>query len=125
MSTSGDVGARPRRIDLRTHLLDRHIIDVDGKPVDVVDDVEIRLPETGEQSSARPRITALVTGRGLLTRLSGNIPNADVLDRISISDVDDIGVAVTLRSVADGMRMTWPEDWGRDHLIAKIPGARR
>ncbi|GAB20333.1 hypothetical protein GOEFS_110_00620 [Gordonia effusa NBRC 100432] len=125
MVSRGAVEKRARRIDLRAHLLDRQIVDCEGWPVGVVDEVEIELPEDNSSTTGRPRITAIITGRGLLNRLSGDIPRADVLDRLSISDVEDIDVVLTLNVRREGMRVNWPEEWVRDHVIGRIPGARR
>lgn len=109
-------GMKSKRIDLRSHVLDRQILDNEGKPVGAVDDVEISV-------DPRPRVTALMTGRALMNRLAGGVPQVNLLDRLDIDDVDDIGTVVTLKRDCGDLPLTWTERWVRDHLISKIPGA--
>ncbi|MDR2279714.1 MAG: hypothetical protein LBE07_02535 [Gordonia sp. (in: high G+C Gram-positive bacteria)] len=107
---------------MRAHLLDRQIIDGDGRPAGVVDDVVFELPS----GDGRPRIVALLTGRALVDRILGDAPEPAQLTSIGADTIDDIGVVVTLTT--DGVDLgdvAWVERWMRDHVIARIPGSRR
>ena len=109
--------------DLRSHLLDRQIVDRDGFPVGIVDDVEFELPgETGDP----PAITALLTGRALVDRIFGDVPEPSRLTAISAGLVESVGVVVRLSAGRDSLRdLLWFERWARDHIVSRIPGSGR
>ena len=73
----------------------------------------------------RPRIAALFTGRALLNRLSSGVPRVDLLDRIDADDIGHIGTVVGLTATREELSLSWTEDWVGEHIIDKIPGARR
>lgn len=107
--------------DVRAHLLDRQIIDADGRPVGVVDDVVF---DVGD--GRRPRLVALLTGRALADRILGDTPEPSRLTTIDAEAIDDIGVVVSLSVGDDELSdVGWVERWMRDHVIARIPGNRR
>lgn len=114
-----DVG-HARVVDARLHLLDRQVLDVDGAPVTVVDDVEL----TDEAAGAAPRVTALLSGSLLNTRLLGGHQPSSRWNRVAWSDVAQVGVVVSLAVRGDALDVTWPERWLREHLIGRIPGGR-
>lgn len=131
MNTRGDLPGAPstgRLIDARLHLLDRLLVDVDGAPVTVVDDVELAGVEAGaevERDGPAPTIAAVLSGNALPTRIFGGRPPRSRLDEISWSPVDRIEVAVHLRVRGEDLDHLWVERWVRDHLIGRIPGGRR
>ncbi len=109
-------------------LLDRQILDADGEPVGKVDDVEI---EDGT-------VVALLSGQQALgERIGGRIgrwiaatarrmsePPDQPPARIPVDLIAEVTSAVTL-SVRRELLVDPPlETWLRDHLIARIPGAR-
>lgn len=110
-----------RLLDARLHLLDRQVLDADGTPVTVVDDVELTDPGAG---GGAPRVVALLSGSVLNTRLlGGHQPDARWY-RIPWSVVRRVGVALDLSVPGEELDVTWTERWLRDHLIARIPGGR-
>ncbi|MCW2648504.1 MAG: hypothetical protein QOF87_2189 [Pseudonocardiales bacterium] len=124
--------AEGRTLDLHLHLLDRQVIDRDGRYVCKVDDVELEVDETG-----RPFVTAILVGpRALGPRLGGRLGRwvsaigrriADGQSpeppRIDFALVSDIGSAITIvRSRAD-VDVGSLEGWVDAHIISRIPGS--
>ncbi len=115
-----------RLIDARLHLLDRQVLDRRGLPVTTVDDIALSeipagpLPEDGPS----PTITALLSGAFRFTRIFGGRPPTSRLDRISWSDLAEIGTAIRLRAARDTLPVGWFERWAARHVIGKIPGGR-
>lgn len=112
-------------------LLDRQILDCDEQPVGKVDDVELSDPQEG-----RLRVTALLLGpQAYGQRLGGRIgasiastgarlAGTDAPIRIPIELVDEIGVSIRLRVPIERLdRVERLEDWLREHVIGRIPGA--
>jgi sporulation protein YlmC with PRC-barrel domain len=124
--------AEGRTLDLHLHLLDRQVIDRDGRYVCKVDDVELEVDETG-----RPFVTAILVGpRALGPRLGGRLGRwvsaigRRIADgqgpespRIDFALVSDIGSAITIvRSRAD-VNVGSLEGWVDAHIISRIPGS--
>ena len=115
-------------------LLDRQLIDPDGRPVAKIDDIEISSPTADEE---RPTVTALLCGPAALGRrfgprtggfftalrgvLRGNPAEEPV--RIGMDLVTDIGPAVKLGEPRDALPVNAIEDFLSEHLIGHIPGA--
>lgn len=118
-------------IDGHLELLDRQIIDHDGRMLGKVDDLALE-----EREDGRIVVTALLTGPGALgprlggalatimtgswARLSGRSGPA----RIDWSQVASVGIVVTLGVDRMTVKVDGFEDWMRDRIIAAIPGAR-
>jgi sporulation protein YlmC with PRC-barrel domain len=113
-------------------LLDRQIVDRDGRPVGKVDDVELTYDDDGV-----PRVTGLLLGQQVLgERIGGALgrwisavarrmsePPDQPPIRIGMAWVSEVDSAVHL-SVARELVAEPPlEGWLRDHLISRIPGA--
>ena len=116
-----------RVLDAQLHLLDRQIIDSEGTPVSTVDDLELEGAELGEDfevTATPPRLTALLSGNALATRMFGGRPPTSRLKRIDIGVVSEVNVVVRIAALADRFDNTWVERWLRDHVIARIPGGR-
>jgi hypothetical protein len=115
-----------RVLDAQLHLLDRQILDSEGKPVATVDDLELEGAELGDgvQLGTPPRLTALLSGNVLGTRIFGGRPPTSRLHRIDVRVVSDVGVTVRIAALADRFDITWVERWLRDHVIEHIPGGR-
>jgi sporulation protein YlmC with PRC-barrel domain len=121
----------PLRVDF--HLLDRQVVDLHGRLVGKVDDIELTVGEDGV-----PVVTALLIGQrvlgeriggrlgrwttGLATRLQGGHERPPL--RIGFDHVAAIGSAVELAVVVDVLETPPLEAWLRRHLIGRIPGAR-
>lgn len=119
--------------DLRLRLLDRQVVDGDGRLVCKVDDVEF---ERGPDGSWH--VVALLSGpQALGPRLPGRLGpwvmavgrrlslRPDVAPRrIPFERVTDLGSAVTVDRARDELDVAVLEDWVRDHLINPIPGSR-
>ncbi|KXT57017.1 hypothetical protein Y710_11070 [Gordonia sp. QH-12] len=108
-----------RTLDLRVHLLDRQIIDCDGVPVGVVDDVEFDMSPGGQT----PRVVALLTGRALLDRLVAQTPDTTALESIPAEAIADVGVTVELTGSGEDLLSNWPERWFRDQIVSRVPGS--
>jgi sporulation protein YlmC with PRC-barrel domain len=119
----------PLRIDF--HLLDRQIVDRDGRLVGNVDDVEFT-----DGADGPPRVTAILVGMiPLGDRIGGRVGRwmAALGRRLSMPDhepiripyhlVDTVGSEVTLLIPADQLPEPGLERWLRQHLIERIPGA--
>jgi hypothetical protein len=114
-----------RVLDARLHLLDRQVLDRDAVPVTTVDDLEIEDPPTLERirsGSRPPRLTALLAGTVLATRVFGGRPPESRLERIALDRVADIDIVITLTTTADEESITWTERWLRDRVFRHIPG---
>nr|BFE58048.1 hypothetical protein GCM10020063_025740 [Dactylosporangium thailandense] len=113
-------------------LLDRQIVDLAGEPVGKVDDLELTLGPDGV-----PRIAALLVGpQALGRRLGGRLGGwvSSVAGRLYPAENPDpmripwSVVARTDSAVHLSLRrelLTEPalEEWLREHLIGRIPGA--
>jgi sporulation protein YlmC with PRC-barrel domain len=119
----------PLRIDF--HLLDRQIVDLDGRPVGKVDDVELEPTDDG------PRIVALLVGTSalgrrirhplgrLLTALARRgHPDRDPKPvRIPYEHVAEVSSQITLSLRSELFDPPPLEQWLADHVIGRIPGA--
>jgi sporulation protein YlmC with PRC-barrel domain len=126
-----------RRIDAGLSLLDRQILDRDGRMSGKVDDLELTVPE-GDEAGA-PVVTAILAGPGALgRRLRGSAgkwlesvharlhPSPDTGPaRIPFGVVKEIAATVGLTVKKEDLELSRFEDWTRDHFIGRIPGARR
>jgi sporulation protein YlmC with PRC-barrel domain len=115
-------------------LLDRQIVDRDGKLAGKVDDLELLFPEDG----GAPYVTAILSGPGALARrLGGRLgrwigsvhgrlhPHAEPTPaRISFGVVKRIEDHIELTIGRDGLESMHLEDWVSDHIMGRIPGAR-
>ncbi len=123
-----------RRRDLGLHLLDRQVVDPDGKAVGNVDDVELLVPEDG----SAPYVVALLTGpQALGPRLGGRLGSwvvfwahalsrrsDDAPGRIGMELLTDLGAQVTVARSRAELGVHANEDRARDYLVDRIPGAR-
>jgi hypothetical protein len=121
-----------RRYDAVLHLLDRQIIDPDGRLVANADDLEL-----SPRADGRLAVTALLTGPGALgPRLGGRIgswtvaiwrrlrPDPDPAPgRIPITDLTHIDNALHIGVRAADLRINGLESWVNDHIITRLPGA--
>jgi sporulation protein YlmC with PRC-barrel domain len=132
MSHPDSAGARGEHtLDAHLELLDRQIVDHDGRLVAKVDDVELE-----EREDGRIVVSALLTGPGALgpriggalgsistaawSRLSGR--DKDDPKRIEIGAVNDVGTAITLTVSRRTADVDGFETWMRDRVIAALPG---
>ncbi|MEU1840771.1 hypothetical protein [Micromonospora chersina] len=122
------------RIQLAKQVLDRQIVDVDGRLVGRVDDIAFAVDEEGY-----PYVDCLLTGQGALgQRIGGRVGRllVAVADRftddppvpplrVPLDQVDRVDSAVRLRCPATDLPPSPVESWLRRHLIDRIPGANR
>jgi hypothetical protein len=128
--TSGSPGGR--RLDAALHLLDRQLVDRDGRLAGKVDDLEL-----AERADGTLAVTAILTGPGALgPRLPGVIGRATVAvwrrlhgdhdpgpGRIPFDRVTEIGSAVRLASPRRELPTYALEAWAREQVVEKLPGA--
>jgi hypothetical protein len=122
-----------RTLDAGLHLLDRQLVDSDGRLAGKVDDLELELPEGG----GPPTVTAILAGPGALSRRVGG-PFGAWLEgvanrlregddrkpaRVSFGVVKRVGSAIELSVPRADLETNRLEAWTRDHLIGKLPGA--
>jgi sporulation protein YlmC with PRC-barrel domain len=133
---SGEPANNPPALvrDAALHLLDRQMVDSDGRLAGKVDDIEFTDPEPGES----PILVAFLTGPGALAnRFGGKLGRfLEGLHRhvhpagppgpwrVPMSAVRDIGDHVQLAVPGERLGLDITDAWFRDHLIAHIPGAR-
>jgi sporulation protein YlmC with PRC-barrel domain len=123
--------AAGRRRYLGLHLLDRQLVDRNGRMAGKVDDLELTPNETGDTLY----VTAILTGPGFLApRLGGErygrwargrrpCLDGDTTDsRIPFSRVVDVGNHVDLAVDRTEIATYDGERWFLDHLIDRIPG---
>jgi hypothetical protein len=122
-----------RALDAALQLLDRQLVDRDGRLAGKVDDLELTFPEGG----GPPVVTAILAGPGALSRRLGGRFGAwlegvanrlrDGDDRqparVSFALVAEIGSAIELSVAKAELETERLEAWTRDHLIGKLPGA--
>lgn len=115
-----------RLLDARLSLLDRQVLDVDGVPVGVVDDLELDDVPPGpvDHTQPPPSVRALLHGPVILERLFGGRRPRAHFDRIGWDTIGEIGAAIRLAVPADRVPTSWLEDWLRDNLIVHLPGGR-
>jgi hypothetical protein len=116
-----------RWLDAQLHLLDRQVLDVDGVPTAVVDDLELSEVPVGEEipiGTPPPVITALLSGPVLATRIFGGRPPDSRMERTPWAAVADVGVVIELAVPQETTDAAWTERWVRDHIIGRIPGGR-
>jgi sporulation protein YlmC with PRC-barrel domain len=122
-----------RTLEAGLQLLDRQLIDKDGRLAGKVDDLELELPEDG----GPPVVTAILSGPGALSRRVGGRLGAWLEAvanrlregddrhpaRVSFGVVKRIGSAVDLSVAKAELETDRLEAWARDHLIGRLPGA--
>ncbi|HET7929253.1 MAG TPA: hypothetical protein VFM40_06835 [Actinomycetota bacterium] len=119
-------------MDAGLQLLDRQVIDVEGRMAGKVDDLDL---EYSDEPGAPPRVAAILLGPGALApRIAGRLgewisavygrvaeephPNA-----VSFGVVKRIDNHVELALPRDDLGIMGLEDWVRTHVISKIPGS--
>ena len=121
-----------RRILLGRQLLDRQIVDADGRLAGKVDDLELTRRDDGTLV-----VTAILTGPGALgPRLPGLFGRATVAiwrrlhgdadpgpGRIPFERVTAIDSAVTLATSRRDVPTYALERWAREQIVEKLPGA--
>ncbi len=109
-------------IDARLHLLDRQILDADEAGVGIVDDLELSdISDSGEA----PRVTAILTGQVLFTRIFGGRQPVSRLQALPWRLITKVDAALHVSAEADHFDGLWIERWLRDRFIGRIPGGRR
>ena len=122
-----------RVLEAGLHLLDRQLIDSNGRLAGKVDDLELEVPGGG----GPPVVTAILAGPGALSRRIGGRLGAwleaaanrlrDGDDRrparVSFGVVKRIESAVDLSVPKAELETNRLETWTRDHLIGHLPGA--
>jgi sporulation protein YlmC with PRC-barrel domain len=121
-----------RRLWAGLHLLDRQLVDRDGRMAGMVDDLELESGESGQLY-----VTAILSGPGALAnRFARDVfgdwmrwvhaivsPGERDPARIPFNVVQDIGNHVTLGADRDDVGTASAERWFRDHVVAHIPGS--
>ncbi|MEU5725478.1 hypothetical protein [Micromonospora sp. NPDC047738] len=120
------------RLQLAKQLLDRQIVDRDGRLVGRVDDIAFAIDAEGV-----PYVDCLLSGHGVLgQRIGGRIGRFLVSiaerfaeevpvppRRIPLAQVAEVDSAVRLRCPAADLPPSPTESWLRRHVIDQIPGA--
>lgn len=113
-------------------LLDRRIVDAEGRPYATVDDLELV-----EHDDGTLEVVALLLGpKALGPRIGGRLGRAivgmarrasgtDAPIRIPLELVEEFGVVVKLRRKTGELPAMPLEAWMRDHVVAPIPGSDR
>jgi hypothetical protein len=115
-------------------LLDRQLVDREGRLVGKVDDVEFELPDDPD---GLPRVAALLAGLGALANhIGGDTGQALAAaerrlaarrdrqpSRVDAALVREMGSAIELDADAEDLDTNRAERWTRDVIIDKIPGA--
>jgi len=124
-----------RTIDAALSLLDRQIVDCNGRLAGKVDDLELTIPEGGDGGA--PMVTAILAGPGALAhRLGGRLgrwiesvharlhPSSQPEPaRIAFGVVKRVDCTVELSVPKDDLELSLFEDWVRDSFVGRLPGA--
>ncbi len=115
-----------RLLDARLSLLDRQVLDVDGVPVGVVDDLE--LDDLDERvigpGTAPPVVRNLVHGPILLNRIFGQRRPLGHPTRVGWDTLATIDSALHLAVPSSSIEVAWLEGWLAANVIGRIPGGR-
>jgi sporulation protein YlmC with PRC-barrel domain len=106
-------------IDARLHLLDRQLLDDDGHPVGIVDDLDLEQSPDGP-----PRVAEILSGQIVATRILGGRVSRDRLQSLPWRLVRSVGTVVTLLPTDTPFDSQWVERWLRERVIGRIPGGR-
>ena len=124
-----------RVVDAGLHLLDRQLVDRQGRLCGKVDDLEL----TEAEGAGAIYVNAILSGSGALLMRTGHLrlgqwlrrftaaastAESDVPVRIPIARVSDIGDHITLSLDKEELGTFAGERWVRDHIIGHIPGNR-
>jgi len=119
-----------RRYDAALHLLDRQLVDPDGRLVAKVDDLEVV-----EGADRRITLTAVLTGPGALgPRMHGRLGEWMVAvwsrlhpaeqprpGRIPMGDLVRVDSAVHVGRRTAGLGVDGSERWVREHVVGRLP----
>ena len=122
-----------RRLWAGLHLLDRQLVDREGRMAGMVDDLEL---EQSEDTGVL-YVSAILSGPGALanrlarTTVGGWMrwvhavvsPGEGDPARIAFNSVQDIGHHISVAADRDDMGTGSAERWFRDHIIDHIPGS--
>jgi hypothetical protein len=125
-------GPGGRRLDAALHLMDRQILDPDGRMAGKVDDLQLTAREDGTLV-----VTAILTGPGAQGRRLPGLLGRIVLatwrrlygdsdpqpGRIGSDHVVEIGSAVRVSLRREDLPNQSLEHWARRQIIGKLPGA--
>ena len=115
-----------RLLDARLSLLDRQVLDVDGDPVGVVDDLEI--DDLAERvilpGTPPPAVRNLVHGPILLNRIFGQRRPLGRPERAGWDMPATIDSALHLAVPSSSLDVGWLEGWLAGNVIGRIPGGR-
>jgi hypothetical protein len=122
-----------RIVDAGLDLLDRQIVDVDGRMAGKCDDLDMPSPDGG----GAPSVTAILAGPGALASRIGGRPGRWIasvharlqdpeptgLASISFGVVKRLGVVIELSVHREDLQVMRLETWVRDRIISHIPGS--
>ena len=114
-------------LDARLHLLDRQLLDHDDAPVGIVDDLELTdfpVDEDIPAGTQAPRVTGLLSGHVLATRILGGAPPRSRLQEIPWDLVHSVDAVVRLKPTDMPFDVDWVERWLRERIIKHIPGGQ-
>jgi sporulation protein YlmC with PRC-barrel domain len=119
----------PERLDTAQSLLDHQVVDADGRAICKVDDIEL------EERGAELRLSTILTGPGALgprvaepfgrwmTAVWSRLSRTGQPGRIPMSAVTEVSSAVHIGEVPRDDNINGFEQWTRDNVISKLPGA--
>jgi hypothetical protein len=119
---------RGRPLDARLHLLDRQLLDDEGDPAGIVDDLELSGLEVDAdiaEGAEAPQVRSMLAGHVVATRIFGGEPPLSRLQAIPWSLVASVGVVVKLKPTDMVFDASWMERWLCGRIIRHIPGGRR
>ena len=123
-----------RRVWAVLELLDRQLVDRDGRLAGKVDDLEFEL---AEEPDGLPRLAAILSGLGALASNLGGDTGRWLAaterrltedrernpSRVDIALVRSIGSSIDITADREELDSNRAERWARDVIIARIPGA--
>jgi hypothetical protein len=116
-----------RLLDARLHVLDRQLLDHEDAPIGIVDDLELTDVELDSDIPAgtkAPRVTGLLSGKVVATRILGGHPPRSRLQEIPWDTVRSVDTVVKLKPTEMTLDVDWVERWLRERIIKHIPGGQ-
>jgi sporulation protein YlmC with PRC-barrel domain len=126
--------AAGRVLDAGLHLLDHQLVDSDGKMAGKVDDLELRF---SDDVTGPPIVSGIYAGPGALSRRVGGKIGAWIESihrrlhpasepgpaRVPFGIVKRVDNVIELSVPKRDLELSQFEDWVRDRIISRIPGA--
>ena len=121
-----------RTFDLHLQLLDRQIVDADGRMAGKVDDVELEQSEDGAVYVTALLVGPIALGARLggrfgrwVTTMAQHVAGESGRDpvRVSMSHVIEIDSSIVVNQTAEQLGLSSGDSWIAERIVGRLPGA--